>query len=281
MENNNIKKIYNKLKRMKLKYKVEKKKLPLYKEELKSHFISNDLLSKIDWNYKSYVIEINDRPEVFINSNSKLPIKILETIVKVKKLCKNKYPLYINLFLTNERKQLTDKNIIGPHQVNSGATTTYLDGNENGKIFIWRKEELQKVLIHELLHAFRMDIHCHDRVSEGHIEACATMLTILINLNNFKKFNKEMEKQKKHFEKQMGKIMFFIDTNKPVIDTHVNEYYFDKAYVLEKPEKFMKYAVNNDFKYNEDEYKKILNDNKNNTNYEIKKRRGKYLNMMY
>ena len=41
MENNNIKKIYNKLKRMKLKYKVEKKKLPLYKEELKSHFISN------------------------------------------------------------------------------------------------------------------------------------------------------------------------------------------------------------------------------------------------
>ena len=272
--------LYNKLNNMKIKYKLVKKKLPLNREELTTHFISDELLSKIDWNYTSYIIEINNKPEIYINSNTKLPKKIILTIIKVKKLLKNKYPLYINLFLTNERKQFTNKKMIGPHQVNSGSTTTFIDGNENGKVFIWRKEELQKVLIHELLHAFRMDTHCNDRVSEGHIEACATILTIILNLKNEKGFNKEFKKQKVHFEKQMGKIYNFVVKNKPEIDTHVNEYYFDKAFVLEDPQKFMKYMMKNNFKYNEKEYKKLLKDNQKKTKYKIKNRSGKYLKMM-
>ena len=65
--------LYNKLKNMKIKYKLVKKKLPLNREELTTSFISDGLLSKIDWNYTSYIIEINNKPEIYIKSNTKLP----------------------------------------------------------------------------------------------------------------------------------------------------------------------------------------------------------------
>ena len=72
--------------------------------------------------------------------------KIIKNMIKVKKLIKNDKPLYVNLFLTNDKKKLDfSKNEIGPHEVNSGCTTHLISSlDQNGKIFIWRKEELEK-----------------------------------------------------------------------------------------------------------------------------------------
>lgn len=73
---------------------------------------------------------------------------------KVKVLRK---PLYVYLYLTDYKKEfpLLDKfKTLKPENVNSGLKTTYHDKIE---ILIYRKEELFKVIIHELTHAFELD----------------------------------------------------------------------------------------------------------------------------
>tara|TARA_Y100000389_G_C17457078_1_gene518857 strand:- start:1759 stop:2976 length:1218 start_codon:yes stop_codon:yes gene_type:complete len=55
----------------------------------------------------------------------------------------------------------TNNNItLGVNEANGGFTTW--KGNDWGKIYVWRKEELDKVLIHEMIHALHLDFHNYD-----------------------------------------------------------------------------------------------------------------------
>jgi hypothetical protein len=54
-----------------------------------------------------------------------------------------------------DKKELLDFEIIGPESVNSAFTTHYFNGNKN--ITIFREEEAEKVLIHELVHYLNID----------------------------------------------------------------------------------------------------------------------------
>lgn len=72
--------------------------------------------------------------------------------------------LKIICYLTPHKKYLprTQFNVLGPNNVNGGVSGAC---PVNGKICIYRKEELFKVFIHETFHAFGLDwsnIHSHD-----------------------------------------------------------------------------------------------------------------------
>ena len=54
-----------------------------------------------------------------------------------------------------EKKFPKKNEILGPNEVNSGLT--FLDVHKNGDIILYRKEELLKVLIHELIHSNLID----------------------------------------------------------------------------------------------------------------------------
>lgn len=61
--------------------------------------------------------------------------------------------LTLSFYLLDDKKEVRDVDILGPDEVNGGATImTY-----NPSIIMWRKEEICKVLIHELVHAFAYD----------------------------------------------------------------------------------------------------------------------------
>ena len=279
-----VKDLYNKLNSINSNHKMKKGKLPLNVEVLNTPYISNEILSKIDWKYDTYLVTYkykNKEQEIYINSNVKLGKSLINKIIKVKKFIKNDRPLYINLFLTNIRKKIDfNKNEIGPNEVNSGCTTHFLNKkDENGHIFIWRKEELDKVLIHELLHSFKLDFDTDGGAkSEGHIEAVAVLFNLMLKNKDFNKFNSQFKKQDKHFKKQMGKLLYYINDNTK-IDTHIQEYYFDKSLILKDLPYFLKYLKNNNFKYNHEAYQKILNRNKKKYNTNVKPVKGKYLNM--
>lgn len=70
---------------------------------------------------------------------------------------KNSYRLV--LFLSNETKKLSNKiNYIGPDNVNTGY-------NIRGNIIcIWRKEELDKVLFHEIVHHLNLDMFSYQYI---------------------------------------------------------------------------------------------------------------------
>lgn len=61
--------------------------------------------------------------------------------------------LTLSFYLLDDKKEVKRVKILGPNEVNGGATIM----TDNPSIVMWRKEEILKVLIHELVHAFAYD----------------------------------------------------------------------------------------------------------------------------
>lgn len=61
--------------------------------------------------------------------------------------------LTLSFYLLDDKKDVHGVKILGPNEVNGGATIM----TDNPSIVMWRKEEILKVLIHELVHAFAYD----------------------------------------------------------------------------------------------------------------------------
>ncbi len=137
-------------------------------------------------NHKIYIYDIED-------NKFKLDINLVILIIEFMQEFFNNRELNINLtlFLCDKKKKLvrnkTEK-FITQSETNSGSTLS------NETIFIWRSEEIYKVLIHELIHYFGVDhkifeytiqnesmfcIHQEDRISEAITEALA------LNINTY------------------------------------------------------------------------------------------------
>ena len=73
----------------------------------------------------------------------------------------NSSTLYIRVWMTSPTKQIywdtVHKPFLGIMNVNSGCTIHSHNPSAFGRILIWRKEECEKVLVHEMIHAFRID----------------------------------------------------------------------------------------------------------------------------
>jgi hypothetical protein len=92
------------------------------------------------------------------NTNNIPPIilHMCKIIHLLKSLFNRKYSQKIIYFETMEKKEFPkQKMALGPNEVNSGLT--FLDFDTNGEIILYRKEELLKVLIHELIHSNLID----------------------------------------------------------------------------------------------------------------------------
>jgi hypothetical protein len=76
--------------------------------------------------------------------------------------CSKTENLNMNLFLFNLKKKLPKMRdtTLDTENVNSGFTTFYHSGNKN--IVIFRDEEMDKLIIHELIHFYYLDFHLLD-----------------------------------------------------------------------------------------------------------------------
>ena len=121
-----------------------------------NRFISNEIKDSIS-QLNSIIKYKNKQHEIFIFGNS-IDKQVLNNIISILNLFdsitnnNNYYKIYI--FLTNNKKDLDNTtDTIGPNSINSGSTIP------NDNITLWRKEELYKVLIHELIHYLQLDIY--------------------------------------------------------------------------------------------------------------------------
>ena len=157
------KKVKNKLK--KINYKILKYEIPKIKiEELINtdwvyHEVINNLESldtnyKITWYYKTtHNIYLKCRKEKYIGFSKRINIllNIINYLYDLKKYKEDK-PINIYLVLTPLKKNFDIDLVIGPKNINSG----YTDFKRN-EIFIWREEEFEKVIFHELIHYINLD----------------------------------------------------------------------------------------------------------------------------
>jgi len=115
------------------------KSLPTLHEEYCIQWGDNNIYIKGNSNINGFLSRI----QIFIN--------ILEYL-RNKSNCKNKI-INIYIILTDLKKSIPNKNkIISAKHINTGYTD-----HRNNIIFIWRYEEFEKVLFHELVHYFELD----------------------------------------------------------------------------------------------------------------------------
>jgi len=118
-----------------------------------------NIIYKIQWG-ENLIIIITDQKKDY-SKRLKVIIHIIEYL---KEKIRNNKNVTIYLVLSRLEKMFpTDTKIIKPKNANSGYNDSSTD-----IIFIWRKEEFEKVLFHELIHCFDLDKrteHTHDIIN--------------------------------------------------------------------------------------------------------------------
>ena len=147
----------NKINITKNRIKDSKKFNNKIKEYSDAFFVDKNVINSLDNLTEEYEftwldnkISIKSKKEV--KECLKKRIHILIYIIEYLKQKTNNNRLDIYLVLTDLKKLFPENKIIDIEHVNTG----YTDFNKN-IIFIWRYEEFEKVLFHELVHFFDMD----------------------------------------------------------------------------------------------------------------------------
>lgn len=196
--------------------------------ELYGEFTSIDIKNDIEINlpYKnSYNIKLRDiNLDLIIYSENEYKIQknLLYRIFFLNYIL-NKNDIYIKLWLSNIKKNINfnkNEKYIGPKEINSGCTT--FTGTLPNKVSLWRKEELGKVIIHELIHSLELesksildlykyfDIKNDIRINtfECYVEIIAQLLNLIISsieISSDKKKSKKKKKIKKKSKKNIPK----------------------------------------------------------------------------
>ena len=243
-------------------------------------FENNDIIYFTEKKYRDLSKDLSKNiPKIIIYMFS--IIKLLKELFK-----KTDYQKII-YFETKEKKKLPNKKItLGPNEVNSGVT--FLNSIHNHKsdnpIFLFRKEEVIKVLIHELIHSNLIDeriiltnfdyklnnkfcVNYKILLNEAFTETFATIINMFyININNRvgrKNLNEMFENELNYSDSICLKIMKYYNIKNidEIIkknntcdkfflqNTNILSYYFLKNILLKKHILFGKILDKNTINY--------------------------------
>lgn len=231
----------------------------IVKESLKNignQFIHQDILNEIK-TFKAYTSfsicnfdvciffkSLNKINEKIENDRINIIKKIIYTVYHA--CCSSKNVMRKIYIYNSDFIKTYDYNIT-PFNVNGGLTVN------NNIIYVYRKEELGKVLIHELLHAFDITIHRNLEenvvrdiehsiattfnkydilVNEAHVDAITLYINTFLYASWYNKNFKQLWKYElKHSKSQMRKML---QTDFMINNTNCIAYYILKPFIMDK-----------------------------------------------
>ena len=134
-------------------------KYPHTKGEFTSLDIQNEIQLSMPSNRKLLIKsgEIQLDLLLFSKKEFKLGDKILKRCFLLDNMLKKRKRINLEIWLSSKKKNLPPKRkvkYLGSKEVNSGCNTFYENMN---KVSLWRKEELPKVIVHELIHSLNLE----------------------------------------------------------------------------------------------------------------------------
>lgn len=264
---NNIKKIYDNHKFINYQFVIENKKI----DNIKSKFLKIDIpktfkiCHRIRIKYRGINInfEFYDNKLNKTKANSLLNfILIIIKIIKTNR-CSNFDFILINY---NKKKTIPIDGVFKTSNINSGYTTMY---ENTSSIVVFRKNEMYKVLIHELIHGFRIgNLNFVDdkidnlypnvyrnEINEAVVESYACILNVVLySLINKMNILENIKKEQNYSIKQAYNVYNIIKNNKQ--ETNVVSYYILKSFLIQDVYNFLNNIENNTYNI-----EKILNSN--------------------
>jgi hypothetical protein len=242
-----------------------------------NHFVTNKVkskinklnnLKKISYNFKNTDILLN----LYFNKISKKKINELINIINFSittfdKLNNHRNNIKLDIYYCNFNKfiKINNKDQLIPDNINSGFTTFFADKDDD-YIVIYRQEEINKVIIHELIHLYRfhnfkiqnpkinelIKTKIKLDISETYTETFATILyTYYYSKLNNQDFNKLLNEQFNFSLLQSAKILYNQNINKLEYPININETTNAISYFI------LRSAILNNFKL----YENIFNKN--------------------
>jgi len=261
--------------------------------------IQIEIIKKLKFNLK-FNVYLNDKKlkfNFFMKDQTYNALDITIIIVKAFYLIVlyniDKVNIKLNYYLTTFKKEMPhNKKFLGVNEINSGFTN--INTNES-EITIYRKEECEKLTIHEMVHALKIDnylfesdniiekqLKCNFNISkfnkinffESFTESIATISNCIINslLTNIE-INDLINLEIKFNILQCSKIMKFYKTNPKnflcknccfksnknwIEKTSITAYFFCKLGIIYNVNNFIKKWMFNENIIIEDIYKEIL-----------------------
>lgn len=183
-----------------------------------------------------------------------------------------------------------DKKFLTPYEINGGVTWHGWD--DTSHIIVYRKEEMIKVLTHELVHAFNLDakdipiekerfindyfkLTCKSAtINEAFTDCVACLINTIIYthlerpLNFERDFLKNIKREAKHMMKQAKKVLVFNgyrkdngilqNDNSQCEYTHITSYYVIKAIIYMDIKNFIRFLSKNRMCINVDEFIELI-----------------------
>jgi hypothetical protein len=233
----------------------------LLKKMMESIWVYENLINNIDDLDVEYLISWNNN-KIYLKCKKKKFDKILNRLPHLLRMINyiknnNKEKLVIYLLLSKLKKKLDNDKVISPKNINTGYTNTV-----KKYIFIWREEEFEKVLFHEIMHFYDYD-HRHETYNhflnfDSLYEAINDVKAIIINLiylyliknKKLNKLNKLMDIEFSFINNQAIMINYHIN-NKIKLNSPAFSYYVLKAMLIN-------YITCSNFLFSE--YNKLFNE---------------------
>ena len=266
-----LKLLYNHLNKVKNNYKIIKTKINDNNNHInfQNPYISDKIRQSIRSLKNNYniTIKINNNTtniNIYYNEGDiqEFVMNIITIVAYVNNLLNKEVGnMNINYYLTDFKKML-DNDIsegLNHHHINNGCCSPMTN-----TIDIWRKEEVMKVTIHELMHLFNCDKSMDDnsiiielyqkryninsvRVNtfEGYTEIWANILNSFMLSNDYSEFVKYIYMEKEWCKFQASKIFYITNLNdKNIIDinkhTNVLAYFIIRCELYDNLKEFIK-----------------------------------------
>ena len=225
---------------------------------LKQHMVLYTTINKVK--YTIHIYHNEDSIIKFINY-------ILITIKFITYFYTKDNTITINYYLLDDTKTINNKSIFTGNEVNSGMTNL-----STNTIDIWRKEEIMKVTLHELIHALKLDFTYYDlnnnlvnlyndryrlkikgvMINEAYTDFWAIIfnsyLICIIKNASFYEFNNLIKKDIKFINYQSNKILSISSGNINKY-TNVFSYYILKNELFHSLHIILQYCYENNLQF--------------------------------
>lgn len=189
-----------------LKYKVNRVYRDGLNECITSPFISDRIKQEIKKVKRGYKVKYGKLELNWYGGKKEIDGLMRRAVISTMLINPDHPGIYMTVIPTKFKKRLGKERKVDIDTINSGSSM--MMRGVKSHMFVWRREELKKVFVHELVHSLWGDQALHNGMSETYTEMNANILNVMFKNAEVsgRGWRSLLEKERTHSLKQCSKV---------------------------------------------------------------------------